>query len=105
MEHQIWLNGPSINQYEPPSPAHSPLSSTGELPSVPGAPTKQSQPPSHRLHGPFLYFNPMTFTRSSMAEDALMDAAAIEWVMPSVAGLEKADGQQGQAQAQAQAQR
>ena len=107
MDWQIWLNGPSINQYEPPSPSQSPsLSSAGDLPPT-GASAgnatgangngngngNSKQPASQWLHGPFLYFDPKTFTRNTFPEEASFDTAVIEWTMPSVNGLEKADAQ------------
>ena len=113
MDWQIWLNGPSINQYEPPSPSQSPsLSNAGDLPTAnassgngngngngaSGANANGKQPASQWLTGPFLYFDPKTFTRNTFPEEASFDTAVIEWTMPSVSGLEKGDGQQGQQQ-------
>lgn len=110
MEYQIWLNGPAIQQYEPPSPSHSPSLSTNDLPSATAtsnAATSNSnkQTPSQWLHGPFLYFDPKTFTRSSMPEEATVNSAAIEWAMvASAANVEKGEQGQGQVQGQGQAQ-
>jgi hypothetical protein len=117
MEFQIWLNGPAIQSYEPPSPSHSPSLSNNDLPTLASANPNASaganstnnnnsnskSTPSQWLHGPFLYFDPKTFTRSSMPEEATVNSAAIEWSMPSLPA-DKAELGQAQGQGQAQAQ-